>query len=335
MAVGGILSDCPSEECFLLSEEVLVVVAGKPGSGKSTALTNIFGVQLKAGVASASVTKKITTRNGEKNGVRLTVVDTPGLGALNIDKELVVQEVAGIISGRSFMLLYCLSVAPSCRFTELDETIVTDLQSMFTEKVWDSCVVLLTFSDTARQDGFERQEAGYKEYIKKVAAEFHSILVKCGSDCDRVKTVFDFEHGTILHRSTEDKEIVAIPVGKTSHGMEHLILPGVFDSRHSWTDLAFLELMRKTDEHKRRSFVALKYGIEVTDPQASSVLVGLGSPSSPVIEAVEESRQNGGGRAETVVPAARRYTLEYVLSFMQRHLQDCCGSSSQSDLVHN
>jgi len=328
MAVGGILSKSPLQNNFSEwdSNEVLVVVAGKPGNGKSTALSNIFGVQLEAGVASSSVTKKIATRRWEKNGVNLIVVDTPGLGALNIDKEVVLKEMADILGERSYTLLYCLSVAPNCRFTNLDENIVRNLQSILGKKVWDRCVVLLTFSDTARKDEFEKQKEEYKRYIEKVAKELNLMLAKCGNVDYKVKTVFNFEPGTIFDRAVEDREIMVIPVGKKDNGIEDYILPDVVDPWNSWTHLVFLEIMRKTDEHSRGSFVALKYGVQVTDSSASSEVVGLGRPIRDIKEeAVEES---GGSGAQ---PTASPYSIEHMLSLIQRHFTDCYGSSCKFD----
>ncbi len=283
----------PNRDQFPGPGELCVLVAGKPGNGKSTALNNVFDVQLETGVTSRSVTKKIEVTKVRKNGIALTVVDTPGLGALDIKKEVVTNEIAEVLNGRPYTLLYCLSVSPDCRLTELDETIARNLQATLGEEVWDRCVLLLTFSDTARSaDDFKLKPGPYKEYIKGVAVGFGSILSNIGSTDVRVCTVFDYDSNTIFNRAKSGREVMAIPVGKSvsGEGVDKM-LPDVIGSDECWTDLVFVEIMRMTNESHRRSFMALKYGVQATDCGASSVVVpGTSRSSSALWDTIKRVR---------------------------------------------
>ena len=280
-----------------IADEVCIMVAGKPGSGKSTALNNIFGMDLKTNISSCSVTKEITTRRLTRNGVRLTVIDTPGLGAIDIDKKAVTDAMATTVCGMSYTLLYCLSVAPSSRLTEMDEIIIRNLHATLGKEVWDKCLVLFTFSDTAMLDEFssDNQKEPYVKYTKEVANAFYSILKGCGSDISKVSVVFDYESNSIFDRTDCEGEIMAIPVGKSVDRMnEPDILPDIIARSEPWTDLVFVEIMMKTREEQRKAFVVLKYGIQVADSAASAVMVGLGADihvaAEPEMTASEESR---------------------------------------------
>ena len=259
-------------------EEICIVVAGKPGNGKSTALNNIFGLNFPAKISSRSVTTKITIRKVTKNNSNLIIIDTPGLGALDIDKEAITIAMVEALNGIDYTLLYCLSVGPGNRLTEMDKTILHNLHATLGKEVWDKCVILFTFSDTARREDFNsaNQAPEYKEYLKDVADEFYQVLQTCSSDVPTVKSIFEYE-GTpdISNRTEGEKEIIAIPVGKNvDRENEPEILPDIIEPADDWTDLVFVELMRKTKPRQRRAFVLFKYGAAMASGLATSTAVG-------------------------------------------------------------
>ena len=256
-------------------DEICIMVAGKPGNGKSTALNNIFNLNLPAKLSSRSVTEKITKRKAMKNNINLIVIDTPGLGALDINKEEVTIAMVETLNGIDYTLLYCLSVGPGNRLTEMDKTILLNLHATLGKEVWDKCVILFTFSDTARREGFNsaNQAPEYKEYLKDMADEFYKVLKTCSSDVPTVKSIF----GTpdISSRTEGEKDIIAIPVGKyVDRENEPDILPDIIKPTDDWTDLVFLELMKKTKPRQRRPFVLFKYGAAVASGLATGTAVG-------------------------------------------------------------
>ena len=58
----------------------VVIIAGRPSSGKFRALNNLFGVQFGSKSSVKCVTKKINYVKVEKKGYSFIIVDTPGLG---------------------------------------------------------------------------------------------------------------------------------------------------------------------------------------------------------------------------------------------------------------
>jgi len=99
-----------------------IMVAGRPRSGKSTALNNTFDLNLAARASASSVTnvasitevtKKIPREKNDLSSpleVTVQVVDTPGLGSLDIPKEDILKEMKRIAQGIDFTLVYCFSV---------------------------------------------------------------------------------------------------------------------------------------------------------------------------------------------------------------------------------
>ena len=271
------------------SSDICIMVAGKPGNGKSTALNNIFGLNQETEISCHSVTKKIHVQKVKKNGVNLTILDTPGLGALDINQKLIILAMSEALKKMDYTLLYCLSVGPSNRLTEVDKAIIQNLQSTLGPQVWDKCVVLFTFSDMTRRESFNTssQDSNYKIYLKNVAEEF-SKIIKCGSsEGPTVKSVLEFSSTDDIHsRVDTHNDIIAIPVGKIvpsnnnlsemSSERAHLpdILPGILKPTDDWTDLVFIELMRKTKNSQRKPFVVLKYGAAIAASISSFVAAG-------------------------------------------------------------
>ena len=246
-----------------------IMVAGRPRNGKSTALNNIFGLNLTAKASAKSVTQVVNVNEvtkkieGEKDGekvkeeVTLRVIDTPGLGATDITKETIIKDMQKVISGEDYTLMYCLSVAPNTILLETDKVIIQNLHHTLGKEVWNKCVLLLTFSDYAR-DEFDDSEEDYINYIDSHAREFQVLLKSIGADLPSVKTVFECQSQKIIDKEKNPDGIIAIPVNKKKKRSEE-ILPGILEKDQDWTDIAFVELMKKTGEESREPFVFFRY----------------------------------------------------------------------------
>ena len=265
-----------------------IMVAGRPRNGKSTALNNIFGLNLIAKASAKSVTQVVNvnevtkTFEAEKDGekvkeeVTLRVIDTPGLGATDITKETIIKDMQKVVSDEDYTLMYCLSVAPNTILLETDKVIMQNLHDMLGKEVWNKCVLLLTFSDYAR-DEFDDSEEDYINYIDSHAHEFQVLLKSIGADLASVKTVFECQSQKCFDKDEIPDGIIAIPVNKKPKKSEE-ILPGILKKDEDWTDVAFMELMKKTGKEYRKPIVYFRYFITMG--------TAIGAIAGPVGETV-------------------------------------------------
>ena len=225
----------------------MVVVAGKIGSGKSTVLNNLYGLNLEARSSPTSVTQTVTESVVQRNGATVRVLDTPGLGGVSVKTKDVAQQIASAVRGSDYTLLYCLPVKPSDTLTETDKFIIKNLQLHLGSKVWDKCVLLLTFSDVALQREFaaDHQANEYITFLRGHVQAFHRILKECGADVPRIRSTFDYDRV-----QTEIGEIVAVPVMRN----RNVAGGNILNAGMNWINQALTEIsnasqrMRRIDE---------------------------------------------------------------------------------------
>ncbi len=247
-------------------KEVSVMVAGRPRQGKSTALNNIFGLNLEARASSRSVTKSLSITRIVQNDVIVNVIDTPGLGALDINKEDVIADMKKLKITKDFTLLYCISVALSNSLTEVDRTIIQNIQGVFGKWVWNCCVLVLTSSDTVRKDEFkaDHQIVEYITYLRGHAEAFYEIIKSCGTNIPGVKLLFEYNREEFEEQTKSDK-LIAVPAAKEIYCNEVNIIPGIFfDKSLGWTDYVFMEILKKADEIERDILLCFKHNIVST-----------------------------------------------------------------------
>ena len=222
---------------------VVIVTAGMARSGKSTALNNIYGADFKSVYSATSVTQNTAKGRVEQDDKTVIVVDTPGLGSVDVPLAKVRTELQKTIGGLKYVLIYCYSVAPSSSLSTTDELVVKNLQKVLGKDIWKRCVVLFTFSDFVRRQVYpkESDREEYKDALRRHASELSKMMKKrCGSHVPEIKVVFDVD--------TEQEvvnEIVAVPVGlelKQDRERCHLLpgRPGL-----NWVDVALKEIKRK------------------------------------------------------------------------------------------
>ena len=202
---------------------VCVVVAGRHASGKTTALNNLFGLELPLGRSCRTSGKSMFDQvRVTMNDVGLLVIDTPGLETLDAEGQEVAGNVIRTIQAEKYTLVYCLTATGDLRLTDVDRAIVRNLHAVLGAEAWSKSIVLFTFADSLRQDQFSSRSKNRdykkhlggkiilqnwlsykrlsynKDYLTKMALEFNGILRGHDQNAPPVKTIFeDRESSTV------------------------------------------------------------------------------------------------------------------------------------------
>ncbi|MCI4385795.1 hypothetical protein PGIGA_G00054870, partial [Pangasianodon gigas] len=147
-----------------------LVLLGRRNSGKSSAGNTIFGGRV---FEAGEKTRHCVQRHGWINGVRLTVVDTPGWSSFGLaNATLVRQEILCSVRlclprPQAFLL-----VIPVDAFSNRDCKAVEEHMSLL-GYMWNRTVVLFTWADELRGKSIE-------EHVKKRGKHLQKILEKSG-----------------------------------------------------------------------------------------------------------------------------------------------------------
>ena len=247
---------------------ITVMVAGRPRNGKTTALNNMFDLNLEARASAHTVTQCVNvtevTKKILKNEegslykeVRFEVIDTPGLGGLDIPMRDILEDMKRVTNGKDFILIYCFAVDPNVTLTSVDHTIIQSFNHAWGTDVWRKCVLLFTFSDLALRY-FEGSSEQYIKYIIDFARKFQMLLKTVSSELPTVKSIFEFGSQEELQREEMPSGIIVIPVMGAIMGGSEAILPNMIKKGQDWTDVVFIELMKRTFEMERGPYLLFK-----------------------------------------------------------------------------
>ncbi|XP_046719245.1 GTPase IMAP family member 4 isoform X2 [Silurus meridionalis] len=147
-----------------------LVLLGRKNSGKSSAGNTFFGQRtFEAG----EKTRQCVKRHGWVDGVRLTVVDTPGWSSYGLaNATLVKQELLRSVRLWLPKPQIFLLVIPVDSFSKRDHKAVMEHISLL-GSVWNHTVVLFTWAD-------ELRGVSIKEHVKKRGKHLQEILEMCG-----------------------------------------------------------------------------------------------------------------------------------------------------------
>lgn len=261
--------------------ELLVVLAGKSGAGKSTLINNFFGVKGIINISPDSTSERISSVSKSEytnSGLKVNVVDTPGLKERKKDKLKQMKELAAYTNEKADLLIYCIPVNPSSKFQDNLVTIEC-FQQAFGKQIWKHCIPIFTFSNQAweviktQDNGIQTPTEAYKGYIKTYAERFETELKRTLKLSDqRVTTIFD-------RPAKEDKNtMVAIPTGLTLKDSD---LPGI--GEENWKETILYEMERKCSEKGKPAIDVLKYRYKMEAlKRAGKYAIGGGVPTAVV-----------------------------------------------------
>ena len=264
----------------------IVLIAGKTGTGKSTALHNVFNIDTESGMDPDGVTKYIIKLICKSNVGDIEVYDTPGLGDRSIPYESLIREkMHSLTTHQDYIFLYTLRANPGARVDLFDEEIIKALTSVLGEQVWNKCVLLLTYSDTTWEEKYKNtnDKDEYKKFLKNMASKFQSCLKRYKPSVT-IKTIFEVgaEINEELPTPSRQQDIVAIPTACSAKYDSNMLLPDItLPKNHDWSDLVFVALMRLVPAEKRKKYVQVKYatligsGIVAAATSAGALVGGI------------------------------------------------------------
>ena len=192
--------------------DILIVIIGRVGMGKSSLLNSLFGAKIvPEGGSFRAVTKHVTVKDYVVNGITVKLVDTPGFGYLGGDPtDKVMEQIAENIPGRGenvALVLYCLSMQE--RLNTTDGEIAKCITERYQEKLWENTVFALTYANrvTMPRDASPGGEVNHDEHLALVAY-FNNLVAEF---TDGIRTI-------LLHDTCELDQTIAdgvpvLPVG--------------------------------------------------------------------------------------------------------------------------
>ena len=186
--------------------DIVIVVGGKSGTGKSTLINNFLSLEGSEAAESrrqpTSVTEEVKRYDGEVNSVRVRAVDMPGLHARRHDNDKekeVIAALTHVTGGSVDILIYCVSLYH--RLDLIDERNINTLIQAFGKKIWDNAIFVLTYADSVLKD----EESNLDELIAQFTKELQDMLVD--SEVEAHVTPFSSNHTSSAAESSVPADI--------------------------------------------------------------------------------------------------------------------------------
>ena len=217
-------------------------------------------------------------------------MDTPGFGTKRQLDSAAKEKITNAIRGLDFTLLYCLPVYPLSVLGDAHKNILYNLQKCLHNRIWEKCVLLLTFSDDLLEHFNKTSNSNdeaiekYKRKVTEYAASFQQLLTECISVDHEIKTVFDYRDDN-SRRNARFPGIVAVPVRKLPDNKKQDsdefdrtpdIIPGI-PSTVNWCEMAMNEIDAKMASLVGELKVAdFKFPVTTAGPTIAGGAAGAG-----------------------------------------------------------
>ncbi|XP_073717316.1 GTPase IMAP family member 8-like [Misgurnus anguillicaudatus] len=163
------------EETF--ASELLIVLLGMSGSGKSAARSMIFGRDERSQAGVSTATQKITKERGRLDRDQVSVLDTPDWFSSGFSMEQIKQNIQLISMCSSGPYAFLLVIPIKHEFSEEEREMVKNMEKTFEEISWERVMILFIITDEQENQNIDQssfiQHSYYQELVKKCGERFH------------------------------------------------------------------------------------------------------------------------------------------------------------------
>jgi hypothetical protein len=178
-------------------EPLTFVLVGKAGVGKSSTVNTLMGREVAKTSDERVTTADVTKYEGEFDGIKLNIFDTPGLADTTKRDEMYLENIRDIAKPQD-VLLYVRPLYET-RLLQDDENAIRRVTGTFGPSIWGQTVLVLTFADMYPDRGVLEHKTNAR------AKETRSVIASAIQDY----TAAHSEEGTAELPNAEDIPAVA------------------------------------------------------------------------------------------------------------------------------